>query len=66
MTMQMMAQINKMRAGSGIGAAGAAPRYETCRECGKSWNVGRDKAIPYRGYICPGCAPKISRIPRTA
>ena len=32
------------------------PRFETCRECGTSWNVSIYQRIPYNGYLCPACA----------
>ena len=30
-------------------------RYETCRECGLDWNVSKQAAIPWSGYLCPVC-----------
>lgn len=33
-------------------------RYETCRECGLEWNVSRQAAIPWSGYLCPRCRGK--------
>lgn len=30
-------------------------RYETCRQCGRSWNVSVLAVIPKSGYLCPQC-----------
>lgn len=30
-------------------------RYETCRQCGRSWNVSALAEIPKSGYLCPRC-----------
>ena len=30
-------------------------RYETCRECGKEWNVSKCAVIPKNAYLCPRC-----------
>lgn len=29
--------------------------FETCRECGKEWNIARGQYIPPAGYLCPVC-----------
>ncbi len=36
-------------------------RYETCRECGLEWNVSKQAAIPWSGYLCPICRGKIRK-----
>ena len=36
-------------------------RYETCRECGLEWNVSKQAAIPWSGYLCPVCRGKIRK-----
>ena len=33
-------------------------RYETCRECGKKWNVSKLAVVPMNGYLCPRCRVK--------
>ena len=30
-------------------------RHETCRECGRVWNMSKDTKLPESGYICPHC-----------
>lgn len=30
-------------------------RYETCRECGRKWNVSKKAVIPFNDYLCPQC-----------
>lgn len=32
-----------------------AKRYETCKRCGKRWNVSRERKVPMSGYLCPDC-----------
>lgn len=33
-------------------------RWETCRECGESWNISINARIPPAGYLCPRCWSK--------
>lgn len=37
-------------------------RYETCKECGREWNVSIKAEIPWTGYLCPQCREKFRRI----
>lgn len=30
-------------------------RHETCIDCGLRWNVSRNAAAPFFGYVCPRC-----------
>ena len=30
-------------------------RHETCKVCGKDWNVSLQLILPEHGYICPHC-----------
>ncbi len=43
-----MAKLNKGKSRDGY-------RYETCRECGKEWNIAREQYIPPAWYLCPVC-----------
>lgn len=36
-------------------------RYETCQECGLEWNVSKQAAIAWSGYLCPVCRGKIRK-----
>lgn len=35
-----------------------SPRYEICKDCGKTWNVSLSYRMPVGGYLCPKCAAK--------
>ena len=36
-------------------------RFETCKVCGREWNVSKHLVIDWRGYTCPQCIWKDSR-----
>ena len=33
----------------------ADARYETCKVCGREWNISTMTVIGCHGYTCPGC-----------
>lgn len=39
-------------------------KYQTCKDCGKEWNVSTGYQAPLGGYLCPYCTAKYRQLRR--